>query len=139
MRIHDNNIRPEYKESVGKVLHYINQNLAGDVSLETLAGLANYSPFHFQKIFSEAMSESPKQYIIRLRLERLHILSRSFRIWRSMKLRLIVDFRRIRYLAGPLKITMVFRQKLTGSSLQRSFMKSTRRKTAGQPGRKARG
>ena len=53
-----------------KVLHYINQNLAGDVSLETIAGIANYSPFHFQRIFSEAILESPKQYVIRLRLER---------------------------------------------------------------------
>ncbi|MEI7980913.1 MAG: helix-turn-helix domain-containing protein [Bacteroidota bacterium] len=48
----------------------MNQNLTGDVSLETLAGIANYSPFHFQKIFSEALLETPKQYVIRLRLER---------------------------------------------------------------------
>lgn len=53
-----------------KVQHYINQNLNGDVSLETIAGIANYSQFHFQKIFSEAVSETPKQYVIRLRLER---------------------------------------------------------------------
>jgi AraC family transcriptional regulator len=53
-----------------KVQHYINLNLTGDVSLETLAGIANYSPFHFQKIFTEAISETPKQYVIRLRLER---------------------------------------------------------------------
>jgi AraC family transcriptional regulator len=52
------------------VLHYINQNLAGDVSLETLAGIASYSPFHFQKLFLEVMSETPKQYVIRLRVER---------------------------------------------------------------------
>ena len=70
MLIHDQNIKPEYKESIGKVLHYINQNLAGDVSLETLAVVANYSPFHFQKIFSEVLSETPKQYVIRLRLEK---------------------------------------------------------------------
>jgi AraC family transcriptional regulator len=70
MHQHDHNIKPEYQQVVMKVLHYINQNLAGDVSLETLAGIANYSPFHFQRIFSEAILETPKQYIIRLRLER---------------------------------------------------------------------
>lgn len=70
MHLHDQNIRPEYQESIGKVLHYINHNLAGDVSLETLAVVANYSPFHFQKIFSEALLETPKQYVIRLRLEK---------------------------------------------------------------------
>ena len=63
-------IKPEYRESIGRVLHYINQHLADDVSLETLAGVASYSPFHFQKIFSEALSETPKQYVLRLRLER---------------------------------------------------------------------
>ncbi len=70
MLIHNQNIKPEYKVSLGKVLNYINLNLAGDVSLDTLAAIANYSPFHFQKIFSEALQETPKQYIIRLRLER---------------------------------------------------------------------
>ena len=70
MHKHDHNIRPEYQQSVLKVQHYINQNLSGDLSLETLASIANYSPFHFQKIFSDAVLETPKQYVIRLRLER---------------------------------------------------------------------
>jgi AraC family transcriptional regulator len=66
----NDNTRPEYRQALGKVLHYINQNLAGDMSLETLAGIANYSPFHFQKIFLESLSETPRQYVIRLRMER---------------------------------------------------------------------
>ena len=70
MYLHDHPIKPEYRNGVLRVLHYINQNLTRDVSLETLAGIANYSPFHFQKIFSAALLESPKQYVIRLRLER---------------------------------------------------------------------
>jgi AraC family transcriptional regulator len=70
MHIHNHNIKPEYRQAVMKVQHFINLNLTGDVSLETLAGIANYSPFHFQKIFTEAISETPKQYVIRLRLER---------------------------------------------------------------------
>ncbi|NVO10734.1 MAG: AraC family transcriptional regulator [Bacteroidales bacterium] len=70
MHIHNHHIKPEYQQVVMKVQHYINQNLAGDVSLETIARIANYSPFHFQKIFSEALKETPKQYVIRLRLER---------------------------------------------------------------------
>ena len=70
MHKYNHPIKPEYQQAVMKVQHYINQNLAGDVSLETLAGVANYSPFHFQKIFSAALLESPKQYVMRLRLER---------------------------------------------------------------------
>ena len=63
-------IKPEYKQMMLRIQHYVNQHLAEDLSLETLAGVANYSPFHFQKIFSECLSESPKQYVIRLRLEK---------------------------------------------------------------------
>jgi len=70
MPVHDRHIKTGYQQMVLKVQHYINQHLAEDLSLETLAGVAIYSPFHFQKIFSEAVSESPKQYVIRLRLER---------------------------------------------------------------------
>jgi AraC family transcriptional regulator len=70
MHKYDHNIKPEYLQVVMKVQHYINQNLSGDLSLETLAGIANYSPFHFQKIFADAVLETPKQYVIRLRLDR---------------------------------------------------------------------
>jgi AraC family transcriptional regulator len=78
MHIHDHNIKPEYRQAVMKVQHYINLNLSGDVSLETLASLANYSPFHFQKIFAEAVQETPKQYVIRLRLEKAAHLIKLF-------------------------------------------------------------
>lgn len=68
--MHGQNIKPEHRQGMMKVLHYINQNLANDISLETLSGIANYSPFHFQRIFTESIMETPKQYVIRLRLER---------------------------------------------------------------------
>ena len=70
MHTRDHQIKPEYRQGMMRVFHYINQNLTGDVSLETLAGIANYSPFHFQKIFLENVKETPKQYVVRLRLER---------------------------------------------------------------------
>jgi len=66
----DNQMTSNYSGSILKVLHYINQNLTGNLSLEALAQIANYSPFHFQKIFTSTVNESPKQYVIRLRLER---------------------------------------------------------------------
>ena len=43
----------------------------GELSLEKLAEIACFSPFHFQKLFSLYVGESPKQYIMRLRLERI--------------------------------------------------------------------
>jgi AraC family transcriptional regulator len=53
-----------------RVLEYIHCHLSGDLSLEKLASVASYSPFHFQRVFTNMVGESPKQYIIRLRLEK---------------------------------------------------------------------
>ncbi len=59
----------EYKTKLDAVVNYILQNLNGDLSLETLAKEASYSPFHLQRLFKQAMGISPKQYIVRIRLE----------------------------------------------------------------------
>jgi AraC family transcriptional regulator len=45
------------------------QHLCSNISLSAIAGIAHYSPFHFQKLFKEIIGISPKQYIIKLRLE----------------------------------------------------------------------
>ena len=61
----------DYQSRLRKVLFYIQENLSEDLSLEKLSEIAFFSPFHFQKIFSRYVGESPKQYIMRLRLERI--------------------------------------------------------------------
>jgi AraC family transcriptional regulator len=45
-------------------------NLDQEISLETLARRYGYSPFHFHRFFSNAVGETPKQHVDRLRLER---------------------------------------------------------------------
>ncbi|MDP2388567.1 MAG: helix-turn-helix domain-containing protein [Bacteroidota bacterium] len=51
------------------------KNINDNVSLDTLSRTANYSPFHFQKIFKHATGKTPKQFIIKLRLEAaLHLI-----------------------------------------------------------------
>lgn len=62
-------ITEEYNKRINEVINFILSNLNDDLSLQQLAAIANYSPFHFQKIFKNIMGESPKQYIIRMRLE----------------------------------------------------------------------
>ncbi len=62
-------IPKEYSRSINAVINFILKNLNEDLSLEILAGVANYSPFHFQKIFKQVIGESPRQYINRMRLE----------------------------------------------------------------------
>lgn len=56
--------------AVTKVKEYIHLNLSENLPLRLLASIANYSPFHFQRLFLEQTGETPKQYIIRLRLEK---------------------------------------------------------------------
>jgi AraC family transcriptional regulator len=63
-------LEQENRTFIYRVLEYIHCNLSGDLGLETLASVASYSPFHFQRLFSTAIGESPRQYVIRLRLEK---------------------------------------------------------------------
>lgn len=60
----------EYQSRISKVLDYIEKNLDGELSLELLATIAFFSPFHFHRIFTTHTGESIKSYIRRLRLAR---------------------------------------------------------------------
>jgi AraC family transcriptional regulator len=62
-------IPKEYSKSISAVIHFIQNNLNENLSLEKLSRIANYSPFHFQRIFKQVTGESPRQYIARTRLE----------------------------------------------------------------------
>lgn len=64
------NKHQHYTASINRVLDYIDENLAHSFSLEELARQANFSKFHFHRIFSALLGESPFQYILRLRLEK---------------------------------------------------------------------
>lgn len=59
--------------SIGEVtplLIEMHEGLDGDLSLASLADRSGYSPFHFHRLFSEAVGETPKRHLDRLRLER---------------------------------------------------------------------
>jgi AraC family transcriptional regulator len=45
-------------------------NLDREITLRSLARKCGYSPFHFHRFFSNAVGETPKEYVSRLRLER---------------------------------------------------------------------
>ncbi|MEM1032171.1 MAG: AraC family transcriptional regulator [Myxococcota bacterium] len=62
--------RSEYEERINRVLDYIDAHLDGDLSLETLARVAAFSPFHFHRIFGAMMGETLQRFIQRVRLER---------------------------------------------------------------------
>ena len=60
----------DYKQRLLRVLVHIQQHLDDPLSLEALARLACFSPFHFHRIFKGMVGESVKEHVRRLRLER---------------------------------------------------------------------
>lgn len=59
-----------YKERILRVLVHIQDHLDEAVSLEELAAIAHFSPYHFHRIFRGMVGESVMEYVRRLRLER---------------------------------------------------------------------
>jgi len=57
-------------ERLRQVIEYIEENLADDVSLETLAGIAGLSPNYFLAAFREATGQTPHRYVTELRVAR---------------------------------------------------------------------
>lgn len=59
-----------YRERMLRALLYLEKRLDEAISLEELAGVAHFSPFHFHRVFRGMVGESVKSHIRRLRLER---------------------------------------------------------------------
>ncbi|MFS4466334.1 AraC family transcriptional regulator [Maribacter sp. 2210JD10-5] len=60
-----------YINRINKVVEYIDANLDADLSLEKLADIACFSPFHFHRIFTALLEETPNNYITRVRIEKI--------------------------------------------------------------------
>lgn len=63
-------LNTEYKSRINKTFDYIELNLEKPITLEELATVANFSRFHFSRIFHSIVGETPFQFILRLRLEK---------------------------------------------------------------------
>lgn len=66
----DPHARAEYFARVHRVMDHIETHLGERLTLEELAAVANFSPFHFHRVFTACAGESLYQFILRLRLER---------------------------------------------------------------------
>lgn len=60
----------DYIQRINSVLLYIENNLDQELSLEKLAKIGCYSPFHLHRIFKTITNETLNQYIIRKRIEK---------------------------------------------------------------------
>lgn len=63
-------LREEYIARINRVIDYIGANLSGELSLEELAAVAHFSPFHFHRIFGAMVGETISSFIKRLRIEK---------------------------------------------------------------------
>ncbi|MDH4197044.1 MAG: AraC family transcriptional regulator, partial [Candidatus Aminicenantes bacterium] len=63
-------LRDEYTARINRVMDHVEQNLDRPLRLGELARVANFSPFHFHRIFSALVGETLSDFIRRLRLER---------------------------------------------------------------------
>lgn len=63
------NTTSEHKERINEVMYHIYKNLSLKLSIEDLAQISSYSPFHFQRIFKEITHKSVVSYIKELRLQ----------------------------------------------------------------------
>ena len=60
----------DHRERLNRVLVHIQENIDRPMALEPLAAVANFSPFHFHRIFAAHVGETLSGHIRRVRLER---------------------------------------------------------------------
>lgn len=60
----------EYIARINRTFDYIESHLEKPMTLEELASVANFSKFHFNRIFYSIVGETPFQFILRLRIEK---------------------------------------------------------------------
>ncbi len=62
--------RQEYVSRINNVMNYVDKHLDSTLNLRVLAEVANYSPYHFHRIFTVMTGETPNAYVLRKRVER---------------------------------------------------------------------
>jgi AraC family transcriptional regulator len=67
----------EYLSRINRTFDYIESHLEKPMTLEELATVANFSKFHFSRIFQSIVGETPFQFILRVRLEKAAMLVRT--------------------------------------------------------------
>ncbi|MES2573983.1 MAG: GyrI-like domain-containing protein [Bacteroidota bacterium] len=60
----------DYIKRINAILLFIDENLDSELSLEKVASIGFYSPFHFHRIFKSITNETLNSYITRKRIEK---------------------------------------------------------------------
>lgn len=70
MKMKKNSVKKEYISRINKVIDYIENNIDSQLSLNSLAKIANFSPYHFHRIFAYTVGETLNKFIQRIRIEK---------------------------------------------------------------------
>ena len=57
-------------DALTRVRDHVMAHLGESIDVETLAGIACLSPFHFSRMFARSVGMTPHRYVVRLRLQR---------------------------------------------------------------------
>ena len=63
-------LQAHYKNRINRVFEFIDENLEANLSLQKLADIACFSPFHFHRIFKFITGERLNEYVKRRRIEK---------------------------------------------------------------------
>lgn len=72
-------MRNGYAVRINQVTTYINDHLQQTLSLEALARVAGFSPYHFHRLFKKETGETLNEFVTRRRLERAIALMKASR------------------------------------------------------------
>ncbi|BAY84158.1 AraC family transcriptional regulator [Calothrix parasitica NIES-267] len=67
-------------QSIQRVKEYLNDNYAQNISLEELAGIANFSPFYLNRVFHKQVGIPPHKYQTQVRIARAKTLLNNLSI-----------------------------------------------------------
>jgi AraC family transcriptional regulator len=62
---------------IRRVTDYVREHLTQALTLEEMAAQTGYSPYHFARLFRQAVGESPHQFVVRQRIEQAQHLLRQ--------------------------------------------------------------
>lgn len=62
--------RQEYTSRINRVMDYIGRNMEKPVDLAEMARIASFSPYHFHRIFTYIVGETPNGFVSRIKLEK---------------------------------------------------------------------
>ena len=85
--------KQEYQLRINKVTDYIHNHIDQPLSLQKMAGIACFSPFHFHRVFTILTGETPTDYIKRTRIEKAALLLQNKTLKNMEKENKILIFR----------------------------------------------